>query len=240
MKGGGLKQFIGDIHRITEADRADAVDGAPYMQPVVPKPKPRDLRWNTGGLDVEFAHTLEGEYDEEWKKGIIAKVFNVFGSTTEGRKLLKDLSSFPIHPQLPALKKINVAFQDNLLQSTDPNADTDGQFHPAWPAEEYALWIKYKKNAPGPGKWPNTPKNCNILYTHRKDESAMAVILYHELLHIWFVNKYWLYFLQKGNTGHLKVENCEYDIVEINNKQYYPFLDRLILFYKEIDSKEKP
>jgi len=236
-----LGRFIGDVRDIFVAgERGAATTQQPHAQPQPQATKPQRLGWRVKHLDVVFAYpVMEGEYDRAWKESMIIKVYNLFGRTTEGTKLLNALANFPIHPQLPQIKRINVGFQENMLASDDPAADTDGIFGPQYPAPQYDLWVKYKKNTTFVGKWPNTQKACNIVYTHRNDESHMAVTLFHELLHIWFVNKYYLYFLQKGNTGHTKVEDCEYDVVESGGVLRRPFLDWLVLFYQEIDKKEQ-
>lgn len=237
----GLERFIGDVRDIFVADeRANAVKQQQHAQPQPQATKPQRLGWRVKNLEVIFDYpVMDGVYDHDWKESMIIKVYNLFGRTTEGVKLLNALANFPIHPQLPAIKRINVGFQENMLPSSDPAADTDGIFGPSYPAAQYDLWVKYKKDATFIGKWPNTTKRCNISFTHRNDESHMTVTLFHELLHIWFVNNYWLYFLQKGNTGHGKVEDCEYDIVETEAGQRQPFLEWLMLFYQEIDKKEQ-
>lgn len=237
-----LGQFIGDVRDIfvaAERDKATARD--PHAAPKPPVQKPQRLGWRVKNLEIIFDYPLmEGVYDKEWKESMIVRVYNLFGRTTEGVKLLNALANFPIHPQLPAIKRINVGFQENMLPSDDPAADTDGMFGPQHPAAQYDLWVKFKKGAvSGPGRWPNTTKSCNIVFTHKRDDSHMAVTLFHELLHIWFVNAYWLYFLQKGNTGHGKVEDCEYDQVQTATGTRRPFLDWLVVFYAEIDKIER-
>lgn len=236
-----LERFIGDVREIfVAAERGKAVAKDEHAQPQPQATKPQRLGWRLKNLEVIFDYPLmDGIYDREWKESMIIKVYNLFGRTDEGVKLLNALANFPMYPQLPAIKRVNVGFQENMLPSDDPSADTDGLFGPQSPAARYDLWVKYKKSEAGSGRWPNTEKPCNIVYSHRKDESAMAVTLFHELLHIWFVNTYWFYFLQKGNTGHGNVMECEYDVVESQGNYSRPFLDWLLRFYQEIDRKEQ-
>jgi hypothetical protein len=61
----------------------------------------------------------------------------------------------------------------------------------------------------------------------------MIVTLYHELLHVWFVNKYSR--LLPGNTGHRDIFKCEFDIDDTGTS---PFHERLKTIYCEMDKRE--
>ena len=108
--------------------------------------------------------------------------------------------------------RVNVSFVDQLPRGS---TDASGLFEPEWAGQPlYDVWVKNVAPHTGPGielggAWPGGT-SIDIPFTYTDAESHMAETLYHELLHVWFVNT------QQGSpytTGHRDVMKGEIDPV---------------------------
>jgi hypothetical protein len=259
-----LRPFINDLREIfVYAARNDALKGE-YRQPQTGINGP--LIWRGKSLEISFDTTLpplDQQLREQWSKTKILeayRLFSVIAQRPAGKMLLDELDDFPdpnllvVDPNgqydpvllknamkaLPAIQKINVSFSTAFRQNKDPDYDTAGTFDPDYPNPVYTVRVRLldDDNDPGSRAWPNIP-GCTpvITYTHRMGAARMAIFLFHELLHIWFINKYYFYFNQSGNTGHRGYTPCPpafFD--EVNGTR--PFYDRLKQFYSEVDAWE--
>lgn len=138
-----------------------------------------------------------------------------FLESAHSRALVTDLCELFSSPEGGDLvSHINVHFADEVRASLDA---PDGSFLPTRArAKSYEVTIRaeYRDAATEPtvfvfGEYPDNP-NCAYVFFYREAESSMAQTLYHELLHIWFINRF------SGEnrryvTGHGLVSRCEFE-----------------------------
>jgi hypothetical protein len=132
-------------------------------------------------------------------------------STPRGRGVASELCAlFQDSDQPP----IDVGFVDQLPDCRD---SSDGCFAPmSSGAGSYQVYVRTQYDDAGSdstefvfGEYPANPE-CNIVIFFELAESAMAQTLYHELLHIWFLNA-------KADeerrfpTGHAEAGRCEFE-----------------------------
>jgi hypothetical protein len=124
--------------------------------------------------------------------------------------------------------RIRVRFLDQLPQS-DRELGAAGHFEPDQPgAREYRIRLRNELPSAGTvigGSWPGGSP-VDIAFTHSDPESGMAETVYHELLHVWYVNT------QQDSlypTGHGDVQRGE--IAPL-------FLERIQGFMRDIDALE--
>ena len=160
----------------------------------------------------------------------------------EGSSVEEDLQHmFCSHPDHSCWPKINITFgPTNAAEggSVDPNDDT---FLPnplpqseeaAWKQFTYKVTIGPQINVPGTlshGVWPGgNPDNDCILYNFADDPvSEQATTIYHELLHIWFMNTG-----QTTKTGH--------DNDPTSCGSYDPgFMQKLKYFFGDMDNRRQ-
>jgi len=112
-------------------------------------------------------------------------------------------------------------------------AEGVGCFTPAAPsAETYHVYVRTQDSAADPGnlvygEYPGNP-GCTVLILYRQPDSWMADSLYHELLHVWFLNAH------QGKprpypTGHGDAGQCEFD------EEFHTLLDA---FSRELAAEE--
>jgi hypothetical protein len=136
-------------------------------------------------------------------------------ATAQGRALVTDLCGLFIDPTGGEPRSlIEVRFVDRLPECRD---GTEGCFRPATPfAERYEVFVRpqYPDAAADPdvfvfGEYPGNP-NCSIVFFYQEAASAMAQTLYHELLHVWFLNAF-AFDNRSYPTGHGVVSRCEFE-----------------------------
>jgi hypothetical protein len=166
---------------------------------------------------------------ETWNRVIDPPVHNEavrrFLLTREGTWLIAALATKGI--------KVKLSFG-----STDPvgGHDMSGGFSPAEPGrKKYTVYIKHGDAVPtgttGPSFYgsANCPANTNVFYHYKEAESEDAESIYHELLHIWFINQIWrptpIY-----PTGHGSWSDCEIEGA---------FLNKLKVSVSQLDSLEQ-
>ncbi|MFQ5846207.1 MAG: hypothetical protein ACE5IQ_00880 [Candidatus Methylomirabilales bacterium] len=196
---------------------------------------------------IQVVRPIEGVLQYQEKNRLIDQTKELFLSTRGGASVLEGLNRFT------HITKIVLGFGDRFVTNQEDGV-TLGRFHPAKRSKKYRVTIIYQfdlstETLPGETRirtregqrladgerWPNTRGgswDCNIRYTHTQGKSRMAVVLFHELLHIWFVNTNWKDREKLGPfiTGHADVMQCQ--IVRTG------FHDLLTAFYAEIDGIE--
>jgi hypothetical protein len=135
-------------------------------------------------------------------------------ATSQGLALVEALCGLFVDVESDALRiTIQVSFVDHL-----PCRDgTDGCFRPSVPgADIYEVFVRtqYPKPAHDPsvfvfGEYPSNPE-CSVVFFYQEASSSMAQALYHELLHVWFVNAH-AHEHRDFPTGHGSVTNCEFE-----------------------------
>jgi hypothetical protein len=220
-------------------------------------------------LVIHFTYPTQpdsGESDISWKSVAICKMYHLFYSTVNGKQLLRALADFPMGTYIdpeemelssefrpPSIKQIEVTFEQTFVPNTDPNHGTSGETDAGEecivPKERHTVWIRTQRDnpeAPGGLIWPGSSCEKNIKFFHRKGESRMAVLLFHELLHIWFVHRFGYLPAMSCMSGHgTDMLSCSYfDLVQIRDsgsnklEDTYPLFDWLLKFFDEINTKE--
>jgi hypothetical protein len=95
--------------------------------------------------------------------------------------------------------------------------DADGCFEPSEPgADRYTVLARAYPTDNDPlhvttvlGEYPGNP-DCDVVFLFREPESWMAQTLYHELLHIWFINTFDRR-ARRYPTGHGVATRCEFE-----------------------------
>jgi hypothetical protein len=132
-------------------------------------------------------------------------------STPRGRGVVSELCGLFTGSAQPP---IDIGFVDRLPDCQD---SSDGCFSPMGSgAGSYQVYVRTQYDDAGSestefvfGEYPANPE-CNIVIFYEWAESAMAQTLYHELLHIWFLNTK----ADEGRrfpTGHAEVGRCEFE-----------------------------
>lgn len=151
----------------------------------------------------------------------------------------------------PGIATIKVVFVNTLPKLGDVAVHT-----PAGLSSEYTVSVLMEKDDPSQGTdlWPAIP-TCvpNIMYSHKKAESQMVVALFHELVHIWFMHKFWMWGGQsENNLGHETYDPCQKtgrpfftEVLRKNHDAFrgvptQPFYSKLKTFYEEVDASERP
>ena len=187
-------------------------------------------------------------------KAIDQEAIRRFLQSCEGAQLLNALWNMDcpsewgiVGCKMQSRLKFKLAFCDQFSPGTGGELFPEGPYPDAQESDPrelkdrvYVVRIQRQGNAPvrPPYFWPGKPlhappctlikgKPCDIQYTFSDGASEMAATIYHELLHIWFMNE------GKSNfTGHgSDLTNCE---------DYDPrFLKGLAGFYGGMDGIEK-
>jgi hypothetical protein len=137
-------------------------------------------------------------------------------STARGRGVVIGLCNQLIDKRNnPHKAEVEISFVDSL--HPDCSDSSDGCFLPMTPrTDRYRLFIRtqFADAATEPtefvfGEYPGNPE-CGILTYYEKAAAAMAHTIYHELLHVWFLNAH------NGEelhypTGHGSVDRCEFE-----------------------------
>ncbi|HTA28690.1 MAG TPA: DUF4157 domain-containing protein [Bacteroidia bacterium] len=110
-------------------------------------------------------------------------------NTAQGQQLVNELCRMPANRLGPGQKKINISFTDNL-SCGEPGAT--GCFQPST-QNSYPYSVYVQNIIPSNtnsrtlfGEWGGAPNT--IRWSHTDPESKMANTLFHELLHVWFLN----------------------------------------------------
>lgn len=134
-----------------------------------------------------------------------------FLATDHGSNLMIELAAL-----LPAGDEPRIVVQlvDELPVSAD---DYDGYMRPVKAAAElYEVFVwNYPESREQPGSavlYGQYPGNsqCDIVFWYTEAASSMAHTLFHELLHVWFLNRFHDEELQYP-SGHGKLQRCEID-----------------------------
>jgi hypothetical protein len=138
-----------------------------------------------------------------------------FLETAHARALVLDLCIVFAAPSGNELTStVVVRFVDRVPDALDT---PEGSFQPAVAgAARYEILVqtRYRDAATEPtvfvfGEWPNNPE-CAYTFFYRQAASMMAQTLYHELLHVWFVNQP-AAAERPFPTGHGQVAHCQFE-----------------------------
>jgi hypothetical protein len=139
-----------------------------------------------------------------------------FFSTARGRGVIIELCELLIDGRENRRgAELEIIFVDSLLPECSDSAD--GCFLPAIPgADRYELFVQTQSSdaATEPtqfvfGEYPGNP-DCGVLTFYEKATSSMAHTMYHELLHVWFLNAH-AGEDRRYPTGHGAVNRCEFE-----------------------------
>lgn len=260
--------------------RATATSTAPYRQPQATGTPSGTLPpfAVTPSFRISF-DTSQVDTDPTMNQAITktktTQAYNLFcqiAKRGDGKTFLKEIADFPnnlvfetdsdgedaglsaaeinkqIQGSVPKVKDITVIFVSSL-----PTEGDVGSHEPSVPASSYKIWILIKEDdlSKGSQTWPSLP-GCkpDIVYNHKKSESQMVVTMFHELVHIWFVFKYWVWGGQSDNNlGHETYTPCRKskpfftEVLRKDGTQFpgnarQPFYDMLRRFYQEADTIE--
>jgi hypothetical protein len=167
------------------------------------------------------------------KKATASTVLDRFLKIPSGQKLINDLWKTFCGRKGRCRSKITVHVVDKL--PPEAGGEAAGYFTPSAPDQPlYDVYLLYhapltederSRTLPA-GQWPQGKSNSQIFYKFVDSESEMAITLFHELLHVWFVN-------QGGSplypTGHGDVEKGEFEP---------DYFEKLKQAYAEIDALE--
>ncbi len=146
------------------------------------------------------------------KQELASNAVQRFLSTALGRTLLAELPGL-LPPATGSESPIIVHFVDALPVNAD---DYDGYVRPIRPdASQYEVFVwNYPARQDDSGEilYGQYPGNslCDIVFWYQEPESMMAHTIYHELLHIWFINRY-AGEIREYPTGHGNLTRCELD-----------------------------
>jgi hypothetical protein len=138
-----------------------------------------------------------------------------FLETAHARALVLDLCAVFAAPSGNELTStVVVRFVDHVPDALDT---PEGSFQPRVArASRYEILVqtRYRDAATEPtvfvfGEWPNNPE-CAYTFFYRQAASMMAQTLYHELLHVWFVNQPEA-IKRPFPTGHGQVAHCQFE-----------------------------
>jgi hypothetical protein len=193
---------------------AAAEDPVPANSPSFPAdPRPLEEHWRQA---TECWRRLARIDTNSARRSDIGRLtVDRFLESAHSRALVTDLCElFSDSKGGDLVSHINIHFADEVPASLDA---PDGSFLPARArAKSYDVTIRaeYRDAAIEPtvfvfGEYPDNP-NCAYVFFYRQAESSMAQTLYHELLHIWFMNKH---FGERRRyvTGHGLVSRCEFE-----------------------------
>lgn len=105
----------------------------------------------------------------------------------------------------------------HFVDTVDCENDSDGCFWPSHPqAASYDVMVRNEglrqpetTEVLAFGEYPGNP-DCDVVYLFQSPQSWMAQALYHELLHVWFLNEYQLE-RRRYPTGHGRAIWCEFE-----------------------------
>lgn len=176
---------------------------------------------------VNFDVTPDTPENQQRAKDAIQRVIK----TKEGALLVNQLwNTFATGKKHRLTSSIAVHFVDTLPKGV---TDATGFFSPSLAgASQYDVSVRNEQPPPAGvislgGTWPGKPATQSYYYAHTDAESVMGATLFHELLHVWFVNT------QTGAvypTGHQDVLKDQIDPL---------FFSRLKTFSGELDDLEK-
>src|ERR1019366_2861953 len=167
------------------------------------------------------------------------EAINRFLQSSEGVSLEEALQKmFCSHPDKSCWPRIRITFgQTSNAEGGEFFPDKffpnpyDPESEPGWPQFFYDVTVlPQKKDSPAtpPYYWPGGSLPC-ISYSFSSRASQMATTIYHELLHIWWINNS----QQDENTGHGgRTDNC--------SSYAEPFfMKKLKDFYADMDNREQ-
>ena len=138
-----------------------------------------------------------------------------FFESAHAREMVTDLCNlFSDAVTAETYSHITVRFVDKLPASLDL---PDGSFQPPRRgAEAYEVTVRVQRDRDISedtvfifGQYPDNP-NCAFTFYYQEAVSSMAQTLYHELLHIWYLNVY-AGVERRYPTGHGLVTLCEFE-----------------------------
>jgi hypothetical protein len=216
------------------ADRANAAH--PASQQLMPA-SPNILRRVPGKDAADSWKGIVGQVQIEnptaEKKATTTTVLNRFLQISSGQRLINDVWNLFCRGKRRCQADVTIHMVDALPPEIGGGAD--GSFFPPEKDEpHYDVYVLYRapltederRTKTHIGQWPQGKSDLQIFYTAEESESNMATTLFHELLHVWFINQ-GVYSAYK--TGHWDVEKGEFEVV---------YFERLKEAYKEIDELE--
>jgi hypothetical protein len=253
-----LKAFVEDVRKILVAEPRKAALQRESRLADTPPP----LAYTVKQMAIRFNPTLpleEEQFRRQASLTLLTRVLTLFSEIIQGTetiRLLNDIADFPsglvlsseqtLSPEdrdrLRRVEEITISFGTAFTTQTDPNYDTDGDFSPDELVSKYRITVKFldDNSQEGSKSWP--PGRCNpkIRYRFRKAESRMVATLFHELLHIWYLHRYWFYHYQTKATGHRRYTDCPFfdEVAGAEGTTSRPFYVRLSNIFAAIDAKE--
>jgi len=207
------------VAALTLAASAAAAGGDSPAPPVAPVEQAEPALAPSAGRDIRAALGC-------WRR--LARVDTP--SDHEGRAARAAVDRlFATDPGLALVEGLCTLFQDaetgvpraaivvDFVDELPCRDGTDGCFRPSTPgAERYEVFVRthYSRAASDPtlfvfGEYPSNPE-CSVVFFYQEPASFMAQALYHELLHVWYVNARASH-RPTYQTGHGKVESCQFE-----------------------------
>lgn len=175
--------------------------------------RPLDVHWS----DARACWQRIVRIDQSGASDIVVgrQTVERFLESAHARELLDDLCSVFVdkatgHPT----SLITVRFVDQLPIGLDL---AEGSFQPATRgAEAYEVQVQIQRDRDDAGttvfvfgQYPDNP-DCAYTFYYQHAVSSMAQVLYHELLHIWFINTHFGATCRYP-TGHGLVTRCQFE-----------------------------
>ena len=145
-------------------------------------------------------------------RGAIDRLF----STSRGRGIVVALCEIlDKGPEGGLDTEVEIHFVDSLLPECHDSSD--GCFMPMKPsADRYRLYVRTQLADAADettefvfGEYPGNP-DCGVITFYENASSAMAHTMYHELLHVWYLNAH-AGERRQFPTGHGAVGRCEFE-----------------------------
>lgn len=175
--------------------------------------RPLDIEWTEARecwqriARIDDGEVIDGDLGQ--------RALDRFLESAHARELVIDLCSLFSDPESGATTSIvTIRFVDEITTIIDL---PDGSFGPPRrDANAYEVTLRmqpdheiFEETVFIFGQYPDNP-NCAYTFYYQQGVSAMAQALYHELLHVWYLNKY-AGVGRRYPTGHGLVTLCEFE-----------------------------
>jgi hypothetical protein len=173
-------------------------------------------------LDIEWTQARECwqriarvDFDSLVDVDLGRQVLDRFLESAHARELVVELCRLLSDPESgKATSVVNVHFVEEMPTILDT---PEGTFEPPRRgAEVYEITLRlqhdqeiFDETVFIFGQYPDNP-NCAYTFYYQQTESSMAQALYHELLHVWYLNRY-AGVGRRYPTGHGLVTLCEFE-----------------------------
>lgn len=230
--------FGGEKEALVKKPAREAVDPEPYRQPAPAKGKPSEVLpqtvserppqptldgWNRMLTKLTTTPPSRKAQAEEAVSRILRTASGVWlvGRLFEVRKRLK----------LPE-PRVQIHVMPKKLFPDKKIAEAEGYYAPEPPGEPlYHVYADWAQGTRSLGAFSIVI--AGIPTSIRDDASALAIVIFHELLHVWFIHEYNGLYDGKVNTGHGAMGPRGYEYIHPD------FEVRLRKFYREIAELEE-